>query len=123
MVIPPAVRDFVMFNEPAKELEPVPEERNCASVVTLPVAWIPSAISSEPAKELEPTNEDVRAPESVRVLEMEAVPEISKLPETDAPALNVFSAVQVLAMERDAGPPAPQLRERRASGDTKLYAK
>jgi len=55
--------------------------------------------------------------------ETDAVPDTSRLVEMDAPALNVLSAVHVLAADLDAGPPAPQLRERRASGDTKLYAK
>ena len=86
------------FNDPAKELEPVPVPKKRAEVVTLSVAWTPSVTLIEPAKLEEPV------PLTKKLDEMEAVPVTSKLPETEALlpiAIRLLSKVKVGSVPAD----------------------
>ena len=67
MIEVPTVKDLEMFRLPAKELELVPEERNWARVVTLPVACKPLDNSREPEKELLPVLEETKRPEELKL--------------------------------------------------------
>ena len=62
MVALVALTPLAMSSDPAKELEPVPEERNNAAVVTLPVAWTPLLVSTDPAENEEEAPLTVRLP-------------------------------------------------------------
>ena len=54
-----------MFNDPAKELEPVPIPKNLPPAETSVVAWIPRVVLRDPAKEEEPVPEIVALPKIV----------------------------------------------------------
>ena len=80
---------FDTSNDPAYELEPVPEKmpklpKTLAVLVRLPEAWIPRLVLREPEKEDEPVFDETNVPLVLMLPPMEAVFPTSKLVEIEA---------------------------------------
>ena len=106
------VRDLDRFNDPAKELEPVPDEKYWPLVLNVPpvmplVAVRDLDIFREPAKVEEPVPESVMFPFNTMLPPIEALLVNSKGAEKVAPPVNVQRPEMVWAADLEAGPLEP----------------